>query len=72
MKKPKSMLIFNEKDFPLNAIRGNFFHGTGYEIAELKEKPLIGIVNSRTDINPGHDPNVWQAYGMSGSRSSHF
>lgn len=54
MKKPKSMLIFNEKDFPLNAIRGNFFHGTGYETAELKEKPLIGIVNSRTDINPGH------------------
>ncbi|HOT43882.1 MAG TPA: dihydroxy-acid dehydratase [Spirochaetota bacterium] len=54
MKKPKSAPIFNEKDFPLNLIRGNFFHGTGYEINELKEKPFIGIVNSRTDINPGH------------------
>ncbi|HNW30228.1 MAG TPA: dihydroxy-acid dehydratase, partial [Spirochaetota bacterium] len=54
MKKPKSAPIFNERDFPLNLIRGNFFHGTGYEINELKEKPFIGIVNSRTDINPGH------------------
>ncbi len=54
MKKPKSAPIFNEKDFPLNLIRGNFFYGTGYEITELKEKPFIGIVNSRTDINPGH------------------
>ncbi len=54
MKKPKSESIFNDKDFPLNLIRGNFFYGTGYEINELKEKPIIGIVNSQTDINPGH------------------
>lgn len=54
MKKPQSQVIFDDKDFPISLIRQNFFCGTGYSIEELKNKPLIGIVNSQTDINPGH------------------
>jgi len=54
MKKPQSQVIFDDKDFPISLIRQNFFCGTGYSIEELKSKPLIGIVNSQTDINPGH------------------
>lgn len=54
MKKPQSKVIFDDKDFPISLIRQNFFCGTGYSIEELKNKPLIGIVNSQTDINPGH------------------
>lgn len=54
MKKPRSRPIFDDSDFPISLVRKNFFNGTGYYIDELMEKPLIGIVNSQTDINPGH------------------
>lgn len=54
MKKPFSRNIFDDADFPISLVRKNFFYGTGYDIAELAEKPLVGIVNSQTDINPGH------------------
>jgi dihydroxy-acid dehydratase len=54
MKKPKSSAIFDDKDVPINLVRKNFFYGTGYELSELSEKPIIGIVNSQTDMNPGH------------------
>ena len=54
MKKPNSLHIFDDADFPISLVRKNFFYGTGYDIAELSQKPLVGIVNSQTDINPGH------------------
>jgi dihydroxy-acid dehydratase len=54
MKKPRSQTIFDDSDFPISLVRKNFFSGTGYDIEELKDKPLIGIVNSQTGINPGH------------------
>ena len=54
MKKPRSRPIFDDSDFPISLVRKNFFNGTGYYIDELMDKPLIGIVNSQTDINPGH------------------
>jgi dihydroxy-acid dehydratase len=54
MKKPRSKAIFDDSDFPISLVRKNFFAGTGYEIEELADRPLIGIVNSQTDINPGH------------------
>ncbi len=54
MKKPGSRNIFDNADFPISLVRKNFFYGTGYDIAGLAEKPLVGIVNSQTDINPGH------------------
>jgi dihydroxy-acid dehydratase len=54
LKKPKSQTIFDDSDFPISLVRKNFFSGTGYDIEELAQKPLIGIANSQTDINPGH------------------
>jgi len=54
LKKPKSATIFDDSDFPISLVRKNFFSGTGYDLQELSQKPLIGIVNSQTDINPGH------------------
>jgi dihydroxy-acid dehydratase len=54
MKKPRSQVIFDDSDFPISLVRKNFFAGTGYDIEELKDKPIIGVVNSQTGINPGH------------------
>lgn len=54
LKKPNSSSIFDDSDFPISLVRKNFFCGTGYDLQELSQKPLIGIVNSQTDINPGH------------------
>lgn len=54
MKKTKSSAIFDEKDFPVSIARLTVFRGTGADVDEMKEKPLIAIVNSQTDINPGH------------------
>ena len=54
MDKPKSAPIFNDQDFPVSLVRLSILKGTGVDIDELKEKPIIGIVNSHTDMNPGH------------------
>ncbi len=54
MKKPKSQPIFDEKDFPVSLARLAIMSGTGADIDELKEKPIIAVVNSHTEFNPGH------------------
>ncbi len=54
MKKPKSAPIFDTRDFPISIVRVSIMRGTGVDIEEMKEKPMIGVVNSQTDINPGH------------------
>ncbi len=54
MKKPQSMPIFDDADFPISLVRKHIFQGTGCDMEELKEKPLIAIASSATDINPGH------------------
>lgn len=54
MDKPKSAPIFNDQDFPVSLVRLSILKGTGVDIDELKEKPIIGIVNSHTEMNPGH------------------
>lgn len=54
MKKPKSTPIFDDSDFPISVVRKTIFQGTGVDIDEAKEKPVIGIASSQTDINPGH------------------
>jgi len=54
MKKNKSMAIFDDRDFPISVVRKSLFQGTGADMEELKEKPMIGIANSFTEINPGH------------------
>ncbi|HOD15052.1 MAG TPA: dihydroxy-acid dehydratase [Spirochaetota bacterium] len=52
--KKKSQAIFDTSDFPVGLMRTGIFRGTGADPDELKEKPMIAIVNSHTDINPGH------------------
>jgi dihydroxy-acid dehydratase len=54
MKKIKSAGIFNIKDFPINFVRTGILKGTGADIEELGEKPLIAVVNSYSELNPGH------------------
>ncbi|MBN2160197.1 MAG: dihydroxy-acid dehydratase [Spirochaetes bacterium] len=54
MKKKRSLAIFDTSDFPVGLMRTGIFRGTGADPDELKEKPMIAIVNSHTDINPGH------------------
>ena len=54
MKKPKSNLIFDDKDFPISLVRRCIFQGTGIDVEEGKQKPIIAIANSQTEINPGH------------------
>ena len=52
--KRKSSVIFDERDFPINIVRRTIFQGTGTDIDEAKEKPIIAVASSQTDINPGH------------------
>ncbi len=54
MSKPWSAPIFNEQDFPISIVRLSILKGTGVDIDELKEKPIIAVANSLTDMNPGH------------------
>ena len=54
MKKLKSAPILDDRDFPINIVRRSMLQGTGVDMEELSQKPLIAIANSRTDINPGH------------------
>jgi len=54
MKNKKSNAIFNTSDFPVGLLRAGICRGTGADPDELKEKPMIAIVNSHTEFNPGH------------------
>ncbi len=54
MKKPVSAPMFDQSDFPMGIIRLVVLKGTGADIDELMEKPIIGIANSFTEMNPGH------------------
>jgi len=54
MKKPKSSPIFDLRDFPVGLVRQNIMKGTGADMDELRVKPMIAVVNSHTEINPGH------------------
>ena len=74
MKKPKSTVLTDDKDFPINIVRRNMLRGTGSDINDLREKPVIAIVNSQTEFNPGHmhlrflaekaKEGVWAAGGV--------
>lgn len=54
MKKPKSAPIFDPSDFPVGLVRVSILKGTGVDLEEVKEKPMIAVANSHTEINPGH------------------
>ncbi len=52
--KKNSNVIFDDSDFPVSFVRKSIFQGTGTDMDEAAAKPLIAVVNSRTDMNPGH------------------
>ena len=54
MKKPKSDVLLDDRDFPMSLGRKCLFQATGIDIAEGRQKPIIAIVNSHTEMNPGH------------------
>ena len=54
VKKPKSDVLFDDRDFPISLGRKCLFQATGFDIAEGRQKPIIAIANSQTEINPGH------------------
>jgi dihydroxy-acid dehydratase len=54
VKKPKSNLIFDDRDIAISLVRKCILQGTGIDIEEARQKPIIAIANSQTEINPGH------------------
>jgi dihydroxy-acid dehydratase len=54
VKKPKSSLVFDDRDFPISLVRKCILQGTGIDVEEAREKPIIAIANAQTEINPGH------------------
>lgn len=54
MDKPKSSQYFNPGDGLINVLRMSLIKSTGADIVEALQKPMIAVVNSHTDLNPGH------------------
>ena len=54
MTKRKSGPLLDDRDFPINLIRQSMIRGCGADFEELLGKPLIAVVNSHTELNPGH------------------
>ena len=54
MKKPRSVDIFDDKDFPISIVRTSIFQGTGTDLNDARTKPVIAVANSLTEFNPGH------------------
>jgi len=54
MKKPKSRLIYEDQDVPIGIIRASIMKGLGVDIDEMRQKPMIAIANSHTELNTGH------------------
>ncbi len=52
--KKRSQVIFDDQDFPVSILRKSVFQGTGVDMEEVAQKPLIAVVNSQTELNPGH------------------
>jgi len=54
MKKPKSRRIFEDQGAPIGIVRLSILKGIGVDVEALRNKPMIAVVNSHTDLNPGH------------------
>jgi dihydroxy-acid dehydratase len=54
MKKKISHAVYDEKDFYPYLMRMNVLKGTGVDTDECKQKPIIAVVNSHTEMNTGH------------------
>ncbi len=46
--------IYNDDDFPVSLVRKTIFAGTGRPVEAIAGKPLIAVISSATEINPGH------------------
>lgn len=51
----KSDIIHSSPNQLVNAFRGGLMRGAGYDVKELKRKPLIAIANSHTEMTAGHN-----------------
>jgi dihydroxy-acid dehydratase len=54
MKKPHSADLFNPRDGVVAVLRMSLIKATGADVSEAFQKPLIAVVNSHTEFNPGH------------------
>lgn len=54
MSKIKSQQYFDARDGLISILRMSLIKGTGVDIGEAMQKPIIGIANSHTELNPGH------------------
>ncbi len=54
MKKPKSGQFFDMRDGLVSMLRMSLIKATGADMGEAMQKPFIAVVNSQTDLNPGH------------------
>jgi len=54
MKKPKSSQYFDMRDGLISILRMSLIKSAGADIAEAMQKPMIAVVNSHTELNPGH------------------
>jgi dihydroxy-acid dehydratase len=54
MKKPKSGQYFDMQDGLITMLRMSLIKATGADMADAMTKPFIAVVNSHTDLNPGH------------------
>jgi dihydroxy-acid dehydratase len=52
--KPQSSVLTDDRDFPICRVRQVMLRGTGTDLDELRRKPMIAVVNSHTELNPGH------------------
>ncbi len=54
MKKAKSKQYFDARDGLISVLRMSLIKSSGVDIAEAIQKPMIAVVNSHTELNPGH------------------
>lgn len=54
MKKKISHAVYDEKDLYPYLMRMNVLKGTGVDTDECRQKPIIAVVNSHTEMNTGH------------------
>ena len=54
MKKHKSGQYFDFRDGLISMLRMSLIKATGADMGEAMQKPFIAVVNSHTDLNPGH------------------
>ena len=55
MPKKNSDIIYASPNRLINDFRGGLMKGAGYDVNDLKKKPLIAIANSHTEMTAGHN-----------------